>query len=329
MTTTTYTVVSQRTTAWAATKMLEHAEPIIVLSRYGQSKPIPKNTAEGVKFRRPVPFTVSTIPAAEGVTPTSQVMQYEDVPATLYQYIGVTTITDKVQNQSEDPVLSDASELSGEQAAETIEMVTYGVVKAGTNIFYTNGSATTDVNTTITLNAQRAIVRNLKLSRTKKITKRMASSVNYDTYAVDASYFGFCSTDMVADVRNITGFTPVEKYGSMKAEPYEIGKVEDVRYIESPLFVAWPDAGAATSDMITTTGSDADVYPIIYIGKEAFGTVPLKGAKAITPMILAPDVPRGGDPAGQRGTVAWKVWYQAVILNQTWMAILKSAATDL
>ena len=50
-----YGDISQRTAAWAATEMLEHARPIIVLSDYGQSKPMPKNKAEQVKFRRPVP----------------------------------------------------------------------------------------------------------------------------------------------------------------------------------------------------------------------------------------------------------------------------------
>lgn len=131
---TTYGDVSQRTAAWAATKMLEHELPIILLGRFGDVKPVPKNKAEQVKFRRPVPFPISTTPLIEGVVPTSQQMQYEDVAATMVQYGAVVEITDVVQDLSEDNVLGDASELCGEQAGETCELVTWGVVKAGTNV---------------------------------------------------------------------------------------------------------------------------------------------------------------------------------------------------
>ena len=121
----TYGDISQRTAAWAATEMLEHARPIIVLSDYGQSKPMPKNKAEQVKFRRPVPYVVSTTQLTEGVTPSSHKTSYVDVPATMGQYGDLAEITDRVNDLSEDPVLKDMSVLSGEQAAETIEMVTW------------------------------------------------------------------------------------------------------------------------------------------------------------------------------------------------------------
>jgi len=77
----TYGDISQRTAVWAAVEMLAHAEPILVLSKYGQPKPMPKNKANAVKFRRPIPYTVSTTTLTEGVTPASQNMRYEDVSA--------------------------------------------------------------------------------------------------------------------------------------------------------------------------------------------------------------------------------------------------------
>jgi len=329
MTQTTYGAIGQRTAAWAATEMLSHAEPMKVLCKYGQSKPLPKNTANVAKFRRPVPFTVSTVPAQEGVTPTPRVMQYEDVQATMQQYIGVTEITDKVTNLSEDPVLSDATELSGEEAGETVEMVTYNAVKAGTSVSYANGSARTDVNTVITVAKQRAVTRLLKANRAKKISQRLSGSQNYATFPVDAAFFAFGHTDIESDLRNLSGFTPVESYGSMKSEPYEVGKLEDVRYILAPHFDSWADGGGTAGSMKSTTGASADVYPVLYLGKEAFGCVPLKGAGAIKPMVLNPETPSKSDPAGQKGFVSWKAWYTALILNQTWLSRLEIAVTDL
>lgn len=328
--TTTYGSISQRTAAWVALKMLEHAEPIEVLQKYGQTKPVPKNKAESVKFRRPVPFDVSTTPVVEGVTPDSHALTYEDVQADLEEYIGVTAITDRVADLAEDPVLADAAMLSGEQAAETLELVTYNAVKAGSNVFYSNGSATGDVNTAITLNKQRKIVRKLKRNRAKKVRKRIAASPNYATEPVDAAFLAFCHTDCEADIRNMTNFVPVEKYGQMKAEPNEIGKVEDVRYITSPLLEPALAAGSATlNGMVSEGGSKVDVYSIIYTGANAYATIPLKGKEAIKPMVLNPDTPSKADPAAQKGYVSWKVYFAAKILNEDWIACLKTAVTDI
>jgi N4-gp56 family major capsid protein len=332
MATTDYGTISQRTAAWAAKEMLSHAEPILVLQKFAQSKPLPKNKADNVKFRRPVPFTVSTTGLTEGVTPTAQALTYADVPAQIAQYGAVTEITDYVADLAEDPVLKDASILSGEQAAETLEMVTYGTLNAATNVFY--GSAVANrvsVVNAITLNDQRRITRALKAQRAKKITSMVSGSPNYSTEPVDAAFIAFAHTDCEADIRDMTGFVPVEKYGQMKALPYEIGKVEDVRYICTPLMDPVADAGglASTNGLISTTGTNADIYHVIYVAKEAYGCVPLKGAGAITPTVLNPGTPSKSDPLGQMGYVGWKTYFTCVILNQAWMGRLEVGVSDI
>lgn len=329
MATTTYGSISQRTAAWAAAEMLAHAEPILVLSKFGQSKPMPKNKADTVKFRRPVPFNIPDTPLAEGVTPTAQQMQYEDVEVQLKQWGAWVEITDVVNDLAEDPVLSDASMLCGEQAAETVEVQTWGAIRAGTNVFYANGAARSAVNTKISLAKQRAITRALKAQRAKKVTSMVGGSPNYSTEPVDAAFIAFAHTDLEADIRDMVGFVPTEKYGSMKALPYEIGKVEDVRYVLSPVLDKFADAGGAAGSMVSTTGTNADVYPVVYVAKESYGLVPLKGKNAVTPKVLNPDTPRGGDPLGQRGSVGWKTYFVAKVLNEAWLARLEVAASEL
>ena len=81
--------------------------------------------------------------------------------------------------------------------------------------------------------------------------------------------------------------------------------------------------------MVTTSGVKPDVYPIIILGREANGLLPLKGANAIEPKVLNPGTPRGGDPLGQTGTVGWKAYFNAVILNDAWMVRLEVACSDL
>ncbi len=329
MASTTYSNLSQRTNAYAAKEMLAHAEPIACLSKFGMIKPMPKNKANTIKFRRPVPLAVATTPLTEGTPPTSQALSYEDVTVALSQYGNVVEITDVVHDLAEDPVLKDASMMCGEQAMETIETLMWGVIRGGTNVVYANGSARNAVNTVLTLNKQRAITRTLKNNRGKKVTNMLSSSVKFNTEAVAAAYIAFAHTDLEADIRGLAGFTPTEKYGSMQAIPYEIGKVEDVRYVLTPVLDSFADAGGTAGSMVSTSGSAADVYPIVYVAKDAYGHVALKGADAITPTIINPGQLDKSDPLGQKGMVGWKYYHKSFIANQAWMVRAEVAATAL
>lgn len=325
-----YGTISQRTAAWAATKMLEHAAPILVLSKFGDSKPQPRNKAEQAKFRRPVPFGAVTVALTEGVTPTAQAMAYEDVPATLQQWGAVVEITDKVNDLAEDPVLSDASMLCGEQAAETVEAVTWGILKAATNVFYSNGSAVGDVNTAISLNKIRAMVRALQAQRAKPITRMLDGSPNHNTTPVEGGYVAFIHTDVVSDVRGLAGFTPAAEYGSRKILcPEEVGSVENVRFIGSPLLSPTLDAGSVTLNGMKTSDTKVDIYDVVIVGMNSYGLVPLKGADSIKPSVINPGSVSKSDPLGQRGFVGWKAYYTALVLNQAWIARLRCGVTNL
>lgn len=328
---TAYGDVSPRVGMYAAVQMLKHAEPILVLEKFAQTRPIPKNKGQTIKFRRPVPFAISTTPLTEGVTPASQQMAYEDVTANLAQYGAFSELTDVIADTHEDPVLNDMSMLSGEQAAETKEMLNWGVVSAGTNVMYSNGSARADVNTPMTIGTIRNVVRTLRAQRTKAITKILSGSVNIGTKPVEAGFVAFGHTDIEADLRELgDSFTPLAEYGSRQPLcEYESGTVENIRFMLSPLFDPLEDAGDAAGSMLSTSGTSADVYQTVVVGQEAWGTVPLKGKEAIAPMILNPNTPRGGDPLGQRGSVGWKTWHTAVVLNQAWMVRIESAVTAL
>jgi N4-gp56 family major capsid protein len=81
--------------------------------------------------------------------------------------------------------------------------------------------------------------------------------------------------------------------------------------------------------MISTAGVKADVYPVLYLADNAFGVVPLKGASALTPMVLNPGKISDSDKLGQRGHVGWKTYFAAVMLNQAWCVRVECAAPEL
>ena len=335
MATTKYGDISQRTAAYAEKKMLEHAEPILVLEKFAQAKPLPRNTADNIKFRRPVPYAVSTTQLVEGVTPVPKQMVYEDVPVTLGQYGDVIEITDKVYDLNEDPVLNDAAMLAGEQAAETKELILWGVLKAGTNVAYSGTAATpaarTDVNDTISLNLIRSALRSLKSQRAKGITQMISASPKFATEAVAAGFVAFAHTDVEQDIRDLDGFTPVERYGSFSPlSDYECGKVEQTRFILSPVLAPWADAGSTTlNGMVSTSGTQTDVYPVVFVSKNSYATVPLKGANSMSPRVVNPDRIDKSDILGQRGYVGWKMYFAALILNESWVQRIEVAVTDL
>lgn len=326
--------VSPRTNVYAERQMLKHAGPVMVLDKFAMTKAMPKNKTETIKFRRPVVFSAATSPLVEGVTPTATAFTYEDVTATLKQYGMLIEITDKIEDLHEDPVLNDATVQCGENIGRTMEALIYGVLKAGTNIFYANGSTRTDVNTPISLSKQRAVTKALKAAKAMKISRMLDGSTNYGTKPIEAAYIAISHTDIEPDIRNLPGFISVAEYGSRQPiHETEIGSVEDVRYLLSPDLAPITDAGGAKAGalgtMVSTTGTSADVYPVFYLGKDAYGTVPLRGQGAVSPTILRPGVKDKSDPLGQRGYVGWSTWFTSVILNQTWMARLEVATTAL
>src|SRR5690606_24812714 len=157
--------VSPRTNVYAERQMLKHAAPVTVLDKFGMLRPMPKNKTQTIKFRRPKVFTAATTPLVEGVTPTATQFSYEDVEATLKQYGQIVEITDVIEDTHEDPVLNDAAEQAGENIGRTTEALTYGVLRAGTNVFYANGTSRAAVNTPVSLKKVRAVVRALKAQK--------------------------------------------------------------------------------------------------------------------------------------------------------------------
>lgn len=326
MPSTTYGDISPRTAAYAEKELLKRGLPFLVLEKFGQAKPLPSNSTKVMKFRRYSALPNTPVALTEGVTPASQQLSVVDVTATLAQYGGLTTISDVILDTHEDNTLNEAVNLLGEQAAQMIEKMRFGVLKAGTNVLYANGAARNAVNTAISLTLQRRAVRALKRQNARFITSIVRSTPSYGTEAVAPGYVALIHPDLEADVRGLSGFVPAEKYGSISAWENELGKVEDVRYVSSTIFEPWADAGGAKGAMLSTTGTSADVYPVLFVARDAYGIIALKGMFALTPMVVNPK-PSDSDPLAQRGHVSWKAYQTAVILNDAWMVRGEVAAT--
>ena len=347
-----YSTVASRNLIRAAQDMLAHAQPITVLGDFGTQRQMPQNATDTLVFRRTLPFGASTsgttiensaryvgtpsvtptsFVLGEGATPNANTINFQDVTVTLQQYGLLYKFSSKVELLYEDDVPGEMVKLVGETMAEVLELVRYGVLKAGSTVIYANGSSRASVNTPISLNALRRAARTLESNRAKRVTSRLAPGVNFGTRAVQPAYIVFVHTDAVADIRNLPGFTKVEEYGTFKPiHDNEIGACEDFRFIKSPLLASFAAAGSATlNGSLSVGGSNVDVYPFLVIGEDCWGQVALKGMNAITPRVLKSGDINHANPLGQFGYVGASTWFAAVRLNEAWMARIECGVTAL
>lgn len=346
-----YNVPQSRNLIRAAQGMLEHAQPIIVLGDFGEQKEMPLNATDTLVFRRVLPFGASTAGSgigntqyvgspqitannfvlAEGVTPNSNTISFQDVSVTLQNFGVLFKFSSKVENLYEDDIPTEMTKLVGETMGEILELVRYGVLKAGTSVVYANGASRSGVNFPISINRLRQCVRVLESNRARRITSRVAPGVDFGVKAVQPAYIVFCHTDAEADTRNLPGFTKVEEYGNFKPiHDREIGAVEQFRFITSPLLAPFVGVGSSTlNSMVSIGGANVDVYPFLVVGESAWGQVALKGMTAISPTMISSKTMNHANPLGMFGYVGGSTWFNAVRLNDSFMTRLECAVQAL
>lgn len=325
-----YGDISPRVGIFLVTKMLEHARPIAVLDKFGRSTPLPKNKGLTLKFRRMVPLSVNPIALQEGVTPAPQGMDYDDVTVNIAQYGGWIPFTDVISDTHEDPVVANMAELVGEAAINTKELLIWYAIRGGTHAIFSGTAAVRDqVTATITEDELRQAQKELKKAHGKHVTKMLGASEKIATEPVAPAFIAFGNTSYESDLRDLSGFVPREKYSNVQLlSDYEIGKFEDIRFILTPTLEPFYGAGSASITGVENNGTNVNVHPLVIVAQDYYGVTPLKGMESVEVGVKKP-VMAGSyeDPLGQRGFVAWKMWFVAYRLNETWGVRIEAAVS--
>jgi N4-gp56 family major capsid protein len=192
----------------------------------------------------------------------------------------------------------------------------------------------TDAAYKISYDLIRGAVRKLVRNRAQKNTSIIQGTVKVGTAPVAKSYYGIIGADVKADLEVLTRgvtyekhfvYTPVEQYAdaSSLAEG-EVGRVHEVRFIESESALVYRQAGAdvpasyAGSLQYTGTigsGAKFDVFPILFPTKEAFATIGLKGQGKITFQSKSPNQIDSGNTFGTKGFFSYNFFYAGLILE--------------
>ena len=326
---------------------LAHAEPIEVLSLGCTMKKLPKNKGDNVTYRRWLPYGAATTNAntinrwvlttaahitTEGVTPAADTLTPQDVNVQLQEYAALYSYSNKVADLYEDDIPEEMKIQCGERMGLVREMIRFGVMKAATNAFYSGGTSRGTVDGKVTLNLLRNIAATILANHGKMKNRILKAGPDYDTSAISAGFLVFCHTDVEPDIRDLEGFVPVEKYASGKQiNEYELGAVERFRFITSPELSSYADSGAAIAgtDLFSTLGTSADVYPLIVCGSDATFDVALKGEDSFELSVIPHTQKDKADILGQRGYVGARFWAAALVTNNGWMAVAEVARTAL
>lgn len=300
--------------------LLLRAVPRFVHNRWAQIKDVPQNAGtKTIKFRRYSNLTAATTPLTEGITPAGSQLSATTVTATVLQYGDFVTVTDVLSYSSQDAVLTEAAEILGDQAGDTLDLLARAVLNAGTTVTRVNARAaqinilSTDLIDAVTI---RKVVRTLKNNKARKITRMVNASTGIATEPLQPCFVGIVHPNISYTLKGLTGFLPIEKYSMQKdIMDGEIGKFDEVRFVET-----------TNAKVFTGTGdSGIDVYSTLILGSDAYGNSRIAG-KALQNIVKPLGSGGTADPLNQRATSGWKAEFITLILNNEFMCRLESAA---
>lgn len=278
--------------------LLERLLPLLVFLKYGQKKPIPKNEGATGNWRRFTSLQPATTPLVEGVTPSGDKVVVEYVSATVQGYGNYVYLTDLLDMAGIDPVATETTELMGENAAETLDMVVRDVVAAGTYVYYVGyASNVAPPGAQPVVATARADVKAgcILDGATIRRARRIMARNNVKPVPGAGAYIGFIHPDTSFDITGDPAWVNANQYaGSQKIFDHEIGKLHGIRFIETTMAPIFPLAG--------DTGA-VDIYATLVIGANAYGIPDIAGSCKPRTIIKSLGSAGTGDPLNQRSSV--------------------------
>lgn len=288
---------------------------------------MPSRNSTTMTLREHADLAIQSVANAEGVPPAEAAISYGDITATLLQYINWVEMSDQSVTTSLEALKAVYAEKLGWNMGESIDTIDRDVLLGGTSAYFANAVANRAAVITAIAEADLTNIDRLLFENKARYFKGMATGSNKTgTSPIRAAYICLCHGNLKADVEGLTGYRSVEEYAS-QVEPYESewGSWRNFRFIGSQNCQVYADSGAAVgaSGLISTTGVDVDVYPMLIFGQDAARAVKLD---ELTTDLIISDF--GDDrPAHQTMTMAWKYFGSLAIVHEDLMVRYEVGAT--
>ena len=283
------------------TSLLENARSEHYFNQFGMRQPLPKNNGKKVEWRKFDTFAKALTPLTEGVTPDGNKVNMTKIEKEIAQYGDYTTVSDRLELEAVDPVITAITEEHGAQAGDTLDTVTRNEVVSGTNVIYAGGQAS------------RATVTSSHKLTPALVNQAFTFLKKMKTPTINGHYVAIIHPSVAYDLRESSDWLDVHKYAQPN-EIYngEIGMLHNVRFIETPEQKVWT----------TTNGA---VYATVFFGKDAWGIID-PSAESLEVIVKQRGSAGTADPLDQRSTVGWKASHAAKILYQERLVRIESGS---
>ena len=284
--------------------LIANARAKLVHDQFGQTHPIPKNGGKTIEFRKYSPLPKATTPLTEGVTPQGGTLEVSTITSTVKQYGSYIPLTDVLLLTAIDNNLVQALDLLGGQSGETLDTVTREILNGGTCVQYAEGQ----------VDSRSALTQDMKLTvNAVLLAARFLKKQN--AQRIDGSYVAIIHPDITYDIMRDPEWKDWTKYTTPeKMFRGEIGKIGNVRFVETTEAKIFAKAGSG----------QCDVYSTLVLGANAYGVTSVEGGGLQT--IVKP-LGSGEDPLNQRATAGWKAIKTAERLVEQFMVRIETGST--
>lgn len=278
---TTQSSVSPTMKTFYNTSLLENARNEHYFAQFGQKQPLPKNGGNTVEWRKFATYAPSLTPLTEGTTPDGDSVTITKMTQEIAQYGNYVTISDRLELEAVDPVITSVTEELGAAAGDTLDILIRNEVVQGTNVIYAGGK------TRATMTAADVITPTLIDQAVTFLKKQHTPTINGD-------YVAIIHPSVAYDLREQSGWLEVHKY-AQPGEIFngEIGKLHGVRFIEDTMQKVW------------VNGNNVAVYATTFFGKDAYGIIE-PSAESMEVIVKQRGSAGTSDPLDQRSTVGYK-----------------------
>lgn len=277
--------------------LLERLLPQLNFYKDAQKKKLPKNQGRTMNFRKFNSLTAPSASLTEGVTPDGNDLNVTTVTATVAQEGDFVLISDLIQMTGIDPVLTETSELLGEEAGVVVDNRIQTAISGGTNVYFAGGATTR-------AGLETAETKHLIADDIKKIVRKLKNA-NAKRFS-DGYYHMQIDPDIAYDLMSDSAWVDVSKYSKPEQMAKgELGKMHGMKFFETTnLSIVDSSAGS----------SKIPVHIAYAYGKDSYACIDLEGGAGKPEIIVKPNGSAGSaDPLDQRASAGWKNCFTAVI----------------
>lgn len=294
-----------------------------------------------VKWRRIENLTPTVTPLAELTGdisfPTRQAVQpsVNDLTAAVQKYGNFIILNEEVNLKNYNGQTDKLVELMGINSGQSLNRLQRNEVEDNSTQKF-SGTATVDGNVIAALATTGAdidrVVNLLDRNSANRFTPMSNGSPNINTTPQRAAFWGLTHSDVEQDVREITGFVPIEQYAGQVGDVArgEFGSARGVRFVSTPEASIDADSGgASTTVRFTTASTNIDLYTTVIIGMDHHGSVGLGFEHVKETYNAGDDLPGvmmiskekgsagSGDPLNEVATLGWKSWHAAKVMTNS------------